>query len=262
MFADRLELYSPGELANTMTPDTLSYRQAKRNESITSLLAKCRVTESISGLRSTRSRLMDRRGEGVPLILEQRGAFWSETSLRDHRWGGVAPHDLWGHCGSALSNRPSRGLGRAIGGASAQAGAGRSALREAPSLLRSVPCDTWRQNPAAARSKGRWSTIPVLIALSESWWRQVLSWTSSPLVWGYRFPCEIDSWPSGLATLRTASRKRWHPIALAGQVFRIPWVWTWGRTRQNVTRGHASFTCPPVKCDCGKQRTTSSPRPP
>ena len=70
MFANRLELYSPGELANTMTPDTLAYRQATRNEAIASLLAKCKVPESITGLKSTRSTLMDRRGEGVPLILE------------------------------------------------------------------------------------------------------------------------------------------------------------------------------------------------
>lgn len=71
MFADRLELYSPGELANTMTPETLAYRQSTRNEAIASLLARCTVPESISGLRSSRSALMDRRGEGVPLILDR-----------------------------------------------------------------------------------------------------------------------------------------------------------------------------------------------
>ena len=71
MFSNRLELYSPGELANTMTPETLAYRQSTRNEVIASLLAKCRVPESIPGLQSTRATLMDRRGEGVPLILER-----------------------------------------------------------------------------------------------------------------------------------------------------------------------------------------------
>ncbi len=70
MFSNRLQLYSPGELANTMTPDTLAYRQSTRNEAITSLLAKCKVPESIAGLKSNRSTLMDRRGEGVPLILD------------------------------------------------------------------------------------------------------------------------------------------------------------------------------------------------
>ncbi len=71
MFTNRLELCSPGELSNTMTPDTLAYRQSTRNEAITSLLAKCNVPESIPGLRSNRSTLMDRRGEGVPLILDR-----------------------------------------------------------------------------------------------------------------------------------------------------------------------------------------------
>ena len=58
-------------LPNTMTPDTLAYRQSTRNEAIASLLAKCNVPESIPGLRSNRSTLMDRRGEGVPLILDR-----------------------------------------------------------------------------------------------------------------------------------------------------------------------------------------------
>lgn len=71
MFTNRLELCSPGELSNTMTPDTLAYRQSTRNEAIASLLAKCDVPESIPGLRSNRSTLMDRRGEGVPLILDR-----------------------------------------------------------------------------------------------------------------------------------------------------------------------------------------------
>ena len=71
MFSDRLELYIPGELANTMTPETLAYRQATRNETIASLLAKCEVPSGIANLRTTRSTLMDRRGEGVPLILSR-----------------------------------------------------------------------------------------------------------------------------------------------------------------------------------------------
>ena len=71
MFSDRLEIYTPGELVNTMTTETLAYRQATRNEAITSLLAKCEVPRGIVGLQSARSTLMDRRGEGVPLILER-----------------------------------------------------------------------------------------------------------------------------------------------------------------------------------------------
>ena len=71
MFFDRLELYIPGELASTMTPDMLAFRQATRNEVVTSLLAKCSVTHDMGGLETTRRKLMDRRGEGVPLIIER-----------------------------------------------------------------------------------------------------------------------------------------------------------------------------------------------
>jgi predicted HTH transcriptional regulator len=71
MFSDRLELYSPGAIANTMTVETLAYRQASRNETITSLLAKCPVPGDIAGLETERATMMDRRGEGVSLILER-----------------------------------------------------------------------------------------------------------------------------------------------------------------------------------------------
>lgn len=68
VFADRLELYSPGAIPNTMTVDSLPYRQAARNETITSLLAKCRVPDEAS-LGTDRSTMMDKRGEGVSIIL-------------------------------------------------------------------------------------------------------------------------------------------------------------------------------------------------
>ena len=71
MDSNRLEIYSPGELVNTMTPEAMAYRQAARNEVITSLLAKCEVPTEIDGLKTVRSTLMDRRGEGVPIILER-----------------------------------------------------------------------------------------------------------------------------------------------------------------------------------------------
>jgi predicted HTH transcriptional regulator len=71
MFANRLEIYSPGALANTMTVDSLAFRQASRNETIASLLAKCPVPADIDGVETPRSTLMDRRGEGVSIILER-----------------------------------------------------------------------------------------------------------------------------------------------------------------------------------------------
>lgn len=68
LFGDRLELYVPGGLANTLTPDSMPLRQYNRNELIVSLLARCPVGVDV-GLG--RSYLMDRRGDGVPIILEE-----------------------------------------------------------------------------------------------------------------------------------------------------------------------------------------------
>ena len=63
LFGDRLELYVPGALANTLTPDSLHLRQANRNELIVSLLARCAAPAGVG-----RTRLMDTRGDGVPII--------------------------------------------------------------------------------------------------------------------------------------------------------------------------------------------------
>ena len=63
LFEDRLELHVPGALANTLTPDSLHLRQASRNELVASLLARCSAPTGLD-----RSRLMDRRGDGVPII--------------------------------------------------------------------------------------------------------------------------------------------------------------------------------------------------
>jgi len=68
MFTDRLELYVPGGLANTLTADSLDLRQYSRNELIVSLLARLEIDEAHE-LR--RSRFMDRRGDGVPIILKE-----------------------------------------------------------------------------------------------------------------------------------------------------------------------------------------------
>lgn len=68
IFGDRLELYVPGALANTLTTDSMRLRQYSRNELIVSLLARCPVPES-SGVG--RSHMMERRGDGVPIILDE-----------------------------------------------------------------------------------------------------------------------------------------------------------------------------------------------
>ena len=70
MFSDRIELYSPGGLAGSLTVETIAYRQATRNEAITALLTRCPVP-SIAALDTHSERLMDRRGEGVAAILDR-----------------------------------------------------------------------------------------------------------------------------------------------------------------------------------------------
>ncbi len=71
LFANRLELYSPGGLPNTLDTDSLPYRQVSRNETLTSLLARCPIPPDMDWLNTDRTTFMDRRGEGVPVILER-----------------------------------------------------------------------------------------------------------------------------------------------------------------------------------------------
>lgn len=68
LFRNRLELYVPGPLVNTLTPDSLHLRQYSRNGLVVSLLARCPVDRSDS---LQRSHMMERRGDGVPIILEE-----------------------------------------------------------------------------------------------------------------------------------------------------------------------------------------------
>ncbi len=70
MFDNRLEIFSPGSIPNTMTIDSLPLRQSARNELVTSLLAKCPVNEK-NNLTIPRTHIMDKRGEGVPIILRE-----------------------------------------------------------------------------------------------------------------------------------------------------------------------------------------------
>lgn len=69
MFSNHLEIFSPGAIPNTMTIESLPLRQAARNELLTSLLARCPMPfENFPGDRKF---LMDKRGEGVPIILSE-----------------------------------------------------------------------------------------------------------------------------------------------------------------------------------------------
>jgi predicted HTH transcriptional regulator len=69
VFRDRLEIYSPGMLPNTMTTSDLAFRQSARNEAISGLLARCPIPDNPYELR--RQFVMDKRGEGVPIILKE-----------------------------------------------------------------------------------------------------------------------------------------------------------------------------------------------
>lgn len=69
LFADRLELFSPGTIPNTMTIDSLSERQSARNELLSSLLARCPM--NVNAIGSQRGFIMDKRGEGVPIIITE-----------------------------------------------------------------------------------------------------------------------------------------------------------------------------------------------
>ena len=70
MFADRLELSSPGALSNTMTVEKLRYGQATRNELLARLLSEVTVEERVSR-KVVRRHFLERRGEGVGIILDE-----------------------------------------------------------------------------------------------------------------------------------------------------------------------------------------------
>ena len=69
IFDDRLELYSPGALPNTLPVEAMRNRQATRNETLTSSLRTLAVGD-IDGA-GDRQYFLEQRGEGVPIIYEQ-----------------------------------------------------------------------------------------------------------------------------------------------------------------------------------------------
>ena len=71
MFTDRLELYSPGALANTLTVDDLRYNQATRNELLARLLSEITLDDRYGCTGSSRRHFLERRGEGVGIILNE-----------------------------------------------------------------------------------------------------------------------------------------------------------------------------------------------
>lgn len=84
LFGDRLELHSPGAIPNAISVERLEHLQSSRNEVVTSLLAKCPVPAEIPWLKTDRATLMEKRGEGVRLILENsRGLSGREPEYRE-----------------------------------------------------------------------------------------------------------------------------------------------------------------------------------
>ena len=67
MFADRLEIFSPGGLPNSMALDEIGERQFARNELICTCLSRSPIKRRFAEVK--RERIMDKRGEGVPVIL-------------------------------------------------------------------------------------------------------------------------------------------------------------------------------------------------
>ena len=69
VFDDRLELYSPGALPNTLPIEAMRNRQATRNETLASVLRTLAVGD-VDGA-GDRQYFLEQRGEGVPIIYEQ-----------------------------------------------------------------------------------------------------------------------------------------------------------------------------------------------
>ena len=94
LFKDRLELYSPGGLPNTLTVDTMPYRVFTRNQLLVSFLS--RMNSRRTGLA-----FLESRGEGVRTILDASEAhsgrrpdyelFGEELLLTI--WAKPSPHD-------------------------------------------------------------------------------------------------------------------------------------------------------------------------
>lgn len=65
LFADRLELSTPGGLPNSLTVDSMETNSITRNETLVNLLSRYYPADPVS----KRQNLIERRGEGVPTIL-------------------------------------------------------------------------------------------------------------------------------------------------------------------------------------------------
>ena len=94
LFSDRLELYSPGSLPNTLTIETMPYRVFTRNQLLVSFLSRMKS-------RWTGRAFLESRGEGVRRILEASEAHagrWPVYELFGEElhltiWAKASPHE-------------------------------------------------------------------------------------------------------------------------------------------------------------------------
>ena len=92
LFADRLELYSPGKLPNTLTLDDMPYRTFTRNQLLVSFLSRLRS-------KRTGQVFLESRGEGVRKILRQ-GEAHSGRKPEYRLFGDELRLTLWAREGS------------------------------------------------------------------------------------------------------------------------------------------------------------------
>ena len=88
LFADRLELYSPGKLPNTLTLDDMAYRTFTRNQLLVSFLSRIRS-------KRTGQVFLESRGEGVRKILQD-GEAYSGRRPEYALFGDELRLTLWG----------------------------------------------------------------------------------------------------------------------------------------------------------------------
>ena len=81
LFSDRLEIQSPGTLPNSLTVENIADRQATRNEVLASVLGRMPAGDTRGS--GDRRYFMERRGDGVPVILnETRGVSGKPAQFR------------------------------------------------------------------------------------------------------------------------------------------------------------------------------------
>ena len=90
VFADRLELYSPGKLPHTITIEDMPYRTFTRNQLLVSFLSRLRS-------KRTGQVFLESRGEGVRKILEDREAH-SGRRPKYELFGDELRLTLWAKC--------------------------------------------------------------------------------------------------------------------------------------------------------------------